>query len=75
MHCGCNAGCNANIAMTILADKSGERVLFDGRVHTPHLDRLVSARSVSPTTEMVSSESVDYRATFPEGRRLSLAVL
>ncbi|XP_068132552.1 hepatocyte growth factor receptor-like [Hyperolius riggenbachi] len=44
----------------------GERVLFDGRVHTPHLDRLVSARSVSPTTEMVSSESVDYRATFPE---------
>ncbi|XP_063783305.1 hepatocyte growth factor receptor isoform X2 [Pseudophryne corroboree] len=49
-----------------LKDKSGERVLFDGRVHTPHLDRLVSARSVSPTTEMLSSESVDYRATFPE---------
>nr|DBA31224.1 TPA: hypothetical protein GDO54_007103 [Pyxicephalus adspersus] len=49
-----------------LKDKGGERVLFDGRVHTPHLDRLVSARSVSPTTEMVSSESVDYRATFPE---------
>lgn len=40
---------------------------YDGRVHTPHLDRLVSARSVSPTTEMVSSESVDYRSTFLEG--------
>ncbi|KAM9312499.1 hepatocyte growth factor receptor [Gastrophryne carolinensis] len=49
-----------------LKDTGGERVLFDGRVHTPHLDRLVSARSISPTTEMVSSESVDYRATFPE---------
>ncbi|XP_075065085.1 hepatocyte growth factor receptor [Mixophyes fleayi] len=49
-----------------LKDKGGERVLFDGRVHTPHLERLVSARSVSPTTEMLSSESVDYRATFPE---------
>ncbi|XP_056429828.1 hepatocyte growth factor receptor [Hyla sarda] len=47
-------------------DIGSERVLFDGRVHTPHLDRLVSARSVSPTTEMVSSESVDYRSTFPE---------
>ncbi|KAM3925183.1 hepatocyte growth factor receptor [Leptodactylus fuscus] len=49
-----------------LKDIGSERVLFDGRVHTPHLDRLVSARSVSPTTEMVSSESVDYRSTFPE---------
>ncbi|XP_053318265.1 hepatocyte growth factor receptor isoform X2 [Spea bombifrons] len=46
--------------------KGGDLVLYDGRVHTPHLDRLVSARSVSPTTEMVSSESVDYRATFQE---------
>ncbi|ELV13644.1 Hepatocyte growth factor receptor [Tupaia chinensis] len=43
-----------------------ELVRYDARVHTPHLDRLVSARSVSPTTEMVSNESVDYRATFPE---------
>lgn len=41
-------------------------VRYDASVHTPHLDRLVSARSVSPTTEMVSNESVDYRATFPE---------
>ncbi|XP_044136230.1 hepatocyte growth factor receptor isoform X1 [Bufo gargarizans] len=49
-----------------LKDIGSERVLFDGRVHTPHLDRLVSARSVSPTTEMVSSESMDYRSTFPE---------
>lgn len=31
------------------------------------MDRLVSARSVSPTTELVSSESVDYRSTFLEG--------
>ncbi|KAM8972748.1 hepatocyte growth factor receptor [Pelodytes ibericus] len=44
----------------------GELVLYDARVHTPHLDRLVSARSVSPTTEMVSSESVDYRSTIQE---------
>ncbi|XP_036184793.1 hepatocyte growth factor receptor isoform X2 [Myotis myotis] len=43
-----------------------DSVRYDARVHTPHLDRLVSARSVSPTTEMVSHESVDYRATFPE---------
>lgn len=30
----------------------------------------MSARSVSPTTEMVSSESVDYRSTFLEGMPL-----
>lgn len=47
-------------------DLGSELVRYDARVHTPHLDRLVSARSVSPTTEMVSNESVDYRATFPE---------
>nr|XP_020645351.1 hepatocyte growth factor receptor isoform X2 [Pogona vitticeps]XP_020645352.1 hepatocyte growth factor receptor isoform X2 [Pogona vitticeps]XP_020645353.1 hepatocyte growth factor receptor isoform X2 [Pogona vitticeps]XP_020645354.1 hepatocyte growth factor receptor isoform X2 [Pogona vitticeps] len=47
-------------------DLGREMVHYDGRVHTPHLDRLVSARSVSPTTEMVSSESVDYRSTFLE---------
>ncbi|KAM4676436.1 hepatocyte growth factor receptor isoform 2-T2 [Discoglossus pictus] len=46
--------------------EGSDLVLYDGRVHTPHLDRLVSARSVSPTAEMVSSESVDYRATFQE---------
>ncbi|KAG8142878.1 putative Hepatocyte growth factor receptor protein, partial [Naja naja] len=46
--------------------KGGEIVRYDGRVHTPHLDRLVSARSISPTTELVSSESVDYRSTFLE---------
>lgn len=51
-------------------DLGGDLVRYDGRVHTPHLDRLVSARSVSPTTEMVSSESVDYRSTFLEGRIL-----
>ncbi|XP_004707824.1 hepatocyte growth factor receptor [Echinops telfairi] len=49
-----------------IKDLGSELVCYDARVHTPHLDRLVSARSVSPTTEMVSNESVDYRATFPE---------
>ncbi|KAF5927666.1 hypothetical protein HPG69_000570 [Diceros bicornis minor] len=49
-----------------IKDPGSELVRYDARVHTPHLDRLVSARSVSPTTEMVSNESVDYRATFPE---------
>ncbi|XP_023619579.1 hepatocyte growth factor receptor isoform X4 [Myotis lucifugus] len=49
-----------------IKDLGSEPVRYDPRVHTPHLDRLVSARSVSPTTEMVSHESVDYRATFPE---------
>ncbi|XP_053110272.1 hepatocyte growth factor receptor isoform X2 [Hemicordylus capensis] len=49
-----------------IKDVGRELVRYDGRVHTPHLDRLVSARSVSPTTEMVSSESVDYRSTFLE---------
>lgn len=52
------------------SDLGSELVRYDGRVHTPHLDRLVSARSVSPTTEMVSSESVDYRSTFLEGMSL-----
>lgn len=54
------------------SDLGSELVRYDGRVHTPHLDRLVSARSVSPTTEMVSSESVDYRSTFLEGMPLLL---
>ncbi|XP_004644925.1 hepatocyte growth factor receptor [Octodon degus] len=49
-----------------IKDLGSDLVRYDARVHTPHLDRLVSARSVSPTTEMVSNESVDYRATFPE---------
>ncbi|KAG8439799.1 hypothetical protein GDO86_005824 [Hymenochirus boettgeri] len=49
-----------------LKDLGGDLVLYDGRIHTPHLDRLVSARSVSPTTEMVSNESVDYRSTVQE---------
>ncbi|NP_001229665.1 hepatocyte growth factor receptor precursor [Ornithorhynchus anatinus] len=49
-----------------IKDLGSELVRYDPRVHTPHLDRLVSARSISPTAEMVSNESVDYRATFPE---------
>lgn len=54
-------------AFLLCEDLGRDVVHYDGRVHTPHLDRLVSARSVSPTTEMVSSESVDYRSTFLEG--------
>lgn len=38
-------------------------VWCDGRGHIQHLDRLANARSVSPTNEMVSHESVDYRTT------------
>uniref|UniRef100_A0A674IUC1 Hepatocyte growth factor receptor n=1 Tax=Terrapene triunguis TaxID=2587831 RepID=A0A674IUC1_9SAUR len=49
-----------------IKDLGSDLVRYDGRVHTPHLDRLVSARSISPTTEMVSSDSVDYRSTFLE---------
>ncbi|XP_005388180.1 PREDICTED: hepatocyte growth factor receptor isoform X2 [Chinchilla lanigera] len=49
-----------------MADLGNDVVRYDGRVHTPHLDRLVSARSANTATEMVSNESVDYRATFSE---------
>lgn len=42
-------------------------VWYDGRAHIPHLDMLANARSVSPTNEMVSHESVDYRTTLLEG--------
>uniref|UniRef100_A0A3P9LXL3 Hepatocyte growth factor receptor n=1 Tax=Oryzias latipes TaxID=8090 RepID=A0A3P9LXL3_ORYLA len=38
-------------------------VWYDSRGHIQHLDRLANARSVSPTNEMVSHESVDYRTT------------
>lgn len=43
-------------------------VWCDGRGHIQHLDRLANARSVSPTNEMVSHESVDYRTTLLDGR-------
>ncbi|XP_034542521.1 hepatocyte growth factor receptor [Notolabrus celidotus] len=41
-------------------------VWYDGRGHIQHLDRLANARSVSPTNEMVSHESVDYRTNLLE---------
>ncbi|XP_031717018.1 hepatocyte growth factor receptor isoform X1 [Anarrhichthys ocellatus] len=41
-------------------------VWYDGRGHIQHLDRLANARNVSPTNEMVSHESVDYRTTLME---------
>uniref|UniRef100_A0A8C5HIJ3 receptor protein-tyrosine kinase n=1 Tax=Gouania willdenowi TaxID=441366 RepID=A0A8C5HIJ3_GOUWI len=43
-------------------------VWYDGRGHIQHLDRLANARNVSPTNEMVSHESVDYRTTLLEGK-------
>uniref|UniRef100_A0A8C7VMM3 receptor protein-tyrosine kinase n=1 Tax=Oncorhynchus mykiss TaxID=8022 RepID=A0A8C7VMM3_ONCMY len=42
-------------------------VWYDGRAHIQHLDMLANARSVSPTNEMVSHESLDYRTTLLEG--------
>lgn len=42
-------------------------VWYDGRGHIQHLDRLANARSVSPTNELVSHESVDYRTNLLEG--------
>ncbi|XP_037538990.1 hepatocyte growth factor receptor [Nematolebias whitei] len=41
-------------------------IWYDGRGHIQHLDRLANARSVSPTNELVSHESVDYRTTLLE---------
>ncbi|XP_061085911.1 hepatocyte growth factor receptor-like isoform X2 [Conger conger] len=41
-------------------------VWYDGRARIPHLDMLANARSTSPTNEMVSHESVDYRTTLLE---------
>lgn len=51
--------------LPLLLDLS--EVWYDGRGHIQHLDRLANARSVSPTNEMVSHESVDYRTTLLEG--------
>ncbi|XP_034031628.1 hepatocyte growth factor receptor [Thalassophryne amazonica] len=41
-------------------------VWYNGCTNIQHLDRLANARSVSPTNEMVSHESVDYRTTLLE---------
>lgn len=51
--------------LLLLLDLS--EVWYDGRGHIQHLDRLANARSISPTNEMVSHESVDYRTTLLEG--------
>uniref|UniRef100_A0A4W5RA31 Hepatocyte growth factor receptor n=1 Tax=Hucho hucho TaxID=62062 RepID=A0A4W5RA31_9TELE len=48
-------------------DLAEGKVWYDGRAHIQHLDMLANARSVSPTNEMVSHESVDYRTTLLEG--------
>lgn len=41
-------------------------VWYDSRGHIQHLDRLANARSISPTNELVSHESVDYRTNLLE---------
>ncbi|XP_076878108.1 hepatocyte growth factor receptor-like isoform X2 [Brachyhypopomus gauderio] len=51
-------------------DVSERMVWYDGRAHIPHLDMLANARSVSPTNEMVSHESLDYRTTLLEDQSL-----
>ncbi|KAJ8261940.1 hypothetical protein GJAV_G00160230 [Gymnothorax javanicus] len=48
-------------------------VWYDGRAHIPHLDMLANARSVSPTNEMVSHESVDYRTTLLEDQSMPMS--
>ncbi|KAL2093286.1 hypothetical protein ACEWY4_010598 [Coilia grayii] len=55
-----------------IEDVSKALVWYDGRAHIPHLDMLANARSVSPTNEMVSHESVDYRTTLLEDQSVSM---
>ncbi|KAG1939189.1 hepatocyte growth factor receptor isoform X1 [Pimephales promelas] len=54
-------------------DLAKAMVWYDGRAHIPHLDMLANARSVSPTNEMVSHESVDYRTTLLEDQNLPMS--
>uniref|UniRef100_A0A671PK86 Hepatocyte growth factor receptor n=1 Tax=Sinocyclocheilus anshuiensis TaxID=1608454 RepID=A0A671PK86_9TELE len=59
-------------------DLAKAMVWYDGRAHIPHLDMLANARSanawsVSPTNEMVSHESVDYRTTLLEDQNMPLS--
>ncbi|KAJ8388605.1 hypothetical protein AAFF_G00131700 [Aldrovandia affinis] len=56
-----------------IEDLSEGRVWYDGRARIPHLDMLANARSISPTNEMVSHESVDYRTTLLEDQSVSLS--
>ncbi|XP_035258018.1 hepatocyte growth factor receptor-like [Anguilla anguilla] len=49
-----------------IEDLTEGMVWYDGRARIPHLDMLANARSTSPTNEMVSHESVDYRTTLLE---------
>ncbi|XP_028670363.2 hepatocyte growth factor receptor [Erpetoichthys calabaricus] len=48
-------------------------VWFHGRPNIQNLDMLANARNVSPTNEMVSHESVDYRTTLLEDQSQSLS--
>ncbi|XP_064199105.1 hepatocyte growth factor receptor [Anguilla rostrata] len=56
-----------------IKDLAEGMVWYDGRAHIPHLDMLANARSVSPTNEMVSHESVDYRTTLLEDQSMPLS--
>ncbi|KAG9335862.1 hypothetical protein JZ751_003519 [Albula glossodonta] len=56
-----------------IEDLAEGMVWYDGRAHIPHLDMLANARSISPTNEMVSHESVDYRTTLLEDQTLPLS--
>ncbi|XP_061108716.1 hepatocyte growth factor receptor isoform X1 [Conger conger] len=56
-----------------IEDLAEGMVWYDGRAHIPHLDMLANARSVSPTNEMVSHESVDYRTTLLEDQSMPLS--
>ncbi len=60
-------GLSLTLCLSLVVDLAKAMVWYDGRAHIPHLDMLANARSVSPTNEMVSHESVDYRTTLLEG--------
>ncbi|KAJ8373878.1 hypothetical protein SKAU_G00044580 [Synaphobranchus kaupii] len=53
-----------------IEDLTEGMVWYDGRARIPHLDMLANARSISPTNEMVSHESVDYRTTLLEDQSM-----
>uniref|UniRef100_A0AAY4CT02 receptor protein-tyrosine kinase n=1 Tax=Denticeps clupeoides TaxID=299321 RepID=A0AAY4CT02_9TELE len=62
-----------SFSLSLVVDLSEGMVWYDGRAHIPHLDMLANARSVSPTNEMVSHESVDYRTTLLEDQSMPLS--
>lgn len=55
------------LSVHFLQSPDPPEVWYDSRGHIQHLDRLANARSISPTNELVSHESVDYRTNLLEG--------